>query len=87
MSSSCRFRRVDAKVTVGLRIREGRERLGLSQEAFAEQMGTSFQQVGRVERGEHDLRLSTLLMFAAGIGVDVADLLRGVQNDKEPADH
>jgi ribosome-binding protein aMBF1 (putative translation factor) len=63
---------------VGARIREGREALGLSQEAFADRLDTSHQQVGRIERGEHDLRLSTLLEFAAGIGVTAADLLRDV---------
>jgi transcriptional regulator with XRE-family HTH domain len=67
---------VDAQARVGQRIREGREALGLSQEAFADRIGTSFQQVGRVERGEHDLRLSTLMLFAEGIGTTVSDLLR-----------
>jgi len=67
---------VEPRALVGQRIRDGRERLGLSQEAFAEQIGTSFQQVSRVERGEHDLRLSTLLLFAGGIGIDPSELLR-----------
>lgn len=69
---------MDAKALVGQRIRDGRELMGLSQEAFADHIGTTHQQVGRVERGEHDLRLSTLLMFAAGLGTTAADLLRGV---------
>ena len=76
MSSSCWFLRVDAQAIVGQRIREGREALGLSQEALAEAMETSHQQVGRIERGEHDLRLSTLLAFSQGVRVPLVQLLR-----------
>ena len=69
---------MEPEAIVGERVREGRRRMGLSQEAFAERLDTSHQQVGRVERGETDLRLSTLLLFAAGLETTAADLLRGV---------
>jgi transcriptional regulator with XRE-family HTH domain len=67
---------MDAKALVGQRIREGREQLGLSQEALADRVGTSVQQVSRAERGVQDIRISTLLRLAAGIGVSGSELLR-----------
>lgn len=67
---------MEPQAIVGGRIRQGREALGLSQEALADRMGTSHQQVGRVERGETDLRLSTLLDFARGVGVSASELVR-----------
>jgi transcriptional regulator with XRE-family HTH domain len=67
---------MDAKALVGQRIREGRETLGLSQEALADRVGTSVQQVSRAERGVQDIRVSTLLRLAQGIGVSGSDLLR-----------
>jgi transcriptional regulator with XRE-family HTH domain len=69
---------VDAKEIVGANIRRERERLDLSQEALADRAGTSVQQVSRAERGIRDLRVSTVAMLAAGLGVTAADLLDGV---------
>lgn len=67
---------VDAKALVGQRIREGREQLGLTQEALADRVGTSVQQVSRAERGVQDIRVSTLLRLADALEVSGSELLR-----------
>lgn len=69
---------MDAKHIVGRNIRRERERLKISQEALADRAGTSVQQVSRAERGIRDLRVSTVAMLAAGLGVTAAELLDGV---------
>lgn len=49
-----------------------RRRLGLSQTEVAARMATSQSAVARLERGEADLRLSTLQRYAAAVGCDLA---------------
>lgn len=48
-----------------------RERLGLTQMAVAARMGTSQPAVARLERGDTDVRLSTLERYAAALGQKV----------------
>jgi transcriptional regulator with XRE-family HTH domain len=60
---------------VGRRIAELRARAGKTQAAVAEAVGTNVQNLQRVERGEQNLTLKTLLKFARAIGVEVRDLL------------
>ena len=45
-----------------------RQRLGLSQTEVAARMGTSQSAVARLERGDADVRLSTLNRYAAALG-------------------
>lgn len=59
---------------VGRRIAELRQAAGLTQEAFAEALGTSVQYASRVERGEN-LSLHTLAKIANVLCVQVLDLL------------
>jgi transcriptional regulator with XRE-family HTH domain len=68
-----------ATQVLGERIRERRETLGLSQEALAEQSGIHWTFLGQVERGRRNLSLHNLLKIAAGLTVDPADLVRGLQ--------
>jgi len=58
-------------------IRAFREEKGLSQEAFADLCGLHRTYVGSVERGERNVTLSTLEVFASVIGVSVPQLLSG----------
>jgi predicted transcriptional regulator len=55
---------------VGDLVRE-RQRLGLSQTEVAARMQTSQSAVARLERGDGDLRLSTLQRYAAAVGRDL----------------
>jgi transcriptional regulator with XRE-family HTH domain len=72
-------------VELGRRVRSARERLQgtdgrpLSQERLADQLGVHRTYVGQVERGEVNIALSNLLRFAEALGVDPADLVRGLR--------
>lgn len=48
---------------------------GLSQEALSELSGIKRTYVGAIERGEVDLRISTLAKIAQGLGIDPFRLL------------
>jgi transcriptional regulator with XRE-family HTH domain len=56
-------------------IKEYRRLKELSQEKFAEICGLHRTYIGSVERGERNVSLSTLEVFASVLGVSVPDLL------------
>ena len=58
-------------------IRTFREEKVLSQEDFADICGLHRTYVGSVERGERNVTLSTLEVFASVMGVSVSQLLTG----------
>jgi len=58
-------------------IRAFREEKSLSQEEFADICGLHRTYIGSVERGERNVTLSTLEVFAAAMGVSVPQLLTG----------
>lgn len=58
-------------------LRAFREANDLSQEEFADMCGLHRTYVGSVERGERNVTLSTLEVFASVIGVSVPQLLSG----------
>jgi transcriptional regulator with XRE-family HTH domain len=64
---------------LGERVRAQREALGLSQEALADRCGVHWTFLGQVERGRRNLSLRNLLKIAAGLGVDPAELVRGLR--------
>jgi transcriptional regulator with XRE-family HTH domain len=63
------------------RLVEVRQTLGLSQTEVAARMGTSQSAVARLERGDADVRLSTLQRYAAAlerrVGFGLADVEGG----------
>lgn len=63
---------------VGANVRQIRERVGLSQEALAEELGVHRTYVGGIERGERNLSLKSIEWLANGLEVDPAQLLRKV---------
>jgi transcriptional regulator with XRE-family HTH domain len=65
----------DLQRAVGCNLREHREGLGLSQEAFADELGVHRTYMGGVERGERNLTLRSVERLAARLGVDVFALL------------
>jgi transcriptional regulator with XRE-family HTH domain len=69
----------------GERVRARRQVLGLSQEAMAHQIGVHWTFLGQVERGQRNLNLHNLLKLAAGLGVDPAELVQGLQPPKDEA--
>lgn len=63
--------------TLAANILAFRQAHGLSQEDFAEKCGLHRTYIGSVERGERNVTLSTLEVFATVIGVSVPQLLTG----------
>jgi transcriptional regulator with XRE-family HTH domain len=60
---------------IGARMRARRLQLGLSQSDLAEQLGVSFQQVQKYERGANRVAASTLMTAASGLGVSIGWLV------------
>jgi transcriptional regulator with XRE-family HTH domain len=56
------------------RIRHLRESRNISQEAFAEAAGMDRAGYGRIERGQVDVRLSTIARIAEALELPMADL-------------
>jgi transcriptional regulator with XRE-family HTH domain len=59
---------------IGVRVRELRERQGVSQEALAATCGLHRTYIGLIERGERNLSLAVIEQIAAGLGVAVGEL-------------
>jgi putative transcriptional regulator len=57
-------------------VREHRQRLGLSQEALARQLGVSRQTVVNIERGLSEPRVLLAIAIAAALGVTIQELFR-----------
>lgn len=72
---------VDSK-EIGRRIRSFRQDAGLSQEALAELVGVSFQQVQKYESGHTTLNILKLQQIADALKVQVSDFF-----DTTPSKH
>lgn len=67
-------------VEVGARIRQRRKLLGLSQAALADQIGVTFQQVQKYEKGSNRVGSSRLHQIAGVLGIEPAALFgQGVE--------
>ena len=77
MQKTKSLRKPDSELTTVLaeNIRGFRHTHGLSQEDFADQCGLHRTYVGSVERGERNVTLSTLEVFASVLGISVPLLL------------
>jgi transcriptional regulator with XRE-family HTH domain len=68
----------EAQAQLGERVRRLREQRGWSQEGFAHEGGLGRSFAGAIERGEKDVRLSTLTKLARALGVSLSQLLKGI---------
>ena len=75
MSPSDVGRAAELEREIGARIRARRRQLGLSQSQLANQLGVSFQQVQKYERGANRVAASTLVATAQALGVGVGWLV------------
>ncbi|QGG94945.1 helix-turn-helix domain-containing protein [Actinomarinicola tropica] len=66
----------------GRRVRAERKRIGLSQEGLAARAGIHRTFVGRVERGEANVTLTTIVRLADVFGVDPGALVAGFRGTK-----
>lgn len=62
---------------IGSRIREEREKLGLSREKFAEIVELSSYYIGQIERGERNMSLETLLKISSSLNISIDYILKG----------
>lgn len=69
----------EATRILGERVRDRRRALDLSQEAMADRMGVHWTFLGQVERGQRNISLHNLLKLAHGLGVDPAELVKGLE--------
>jgi transcriptional regulator with XRE-family HTH domain len=68
----------DVDAHVGMRLRSLREAAGFTQAELAEQMGFSFQQLQKYERGINRVSASRLVEFANVLKVPLASFFEGV---------
>jgi transcriptional regulator with XRE-family HTH domain len=61
-------------VSLGIAIRDLRLKAGLSQEAFADEVGIDRSYIGGIERGEHNVALVNLLKIAAALNMSLSQL-------------
>ena len=61
---------------MAMRVKEWRERRGLTQEQLATKAGLSRGFLARLETARHDPKLSTLEKIAKALKVDIAKLLK-----------
>src|SRR6266498_1686015 len=69
-------------VEVGQRIRIQRNALGLSQTELANQLGVTFQQVQKYEKGVNRIGCGRLFQVASVLGADVNDFFEGSPKGK-----
>jgi transcriptional regulator with XRE-family HTH domain len=71
-------------IVVSKNIRRCRKRIGLSQEALADNCGLHRTYIGAIERGERNITVNTLARVAEALGCSVIDLLSNpAQKGKE----
>lgn len=66
----------DLKKAFGLRVKELRTKLGISQEEAADRAGLHFTYWGAVERGEKNLTIESMGKIATGLGTTVGSLFK-----------
>jgi transcriptional regulator with XRE-family HTH domain len=64
---------------VGRAVRAARKARGWSQEVLAERAGFQRNYIGRVERGERNANLSTLIILARALEIPPAEFLKDVR--------
>jgi transcriptional regulator with XRE-family HTH domain len=75
----------DASRMLGQRVLAERQRVGITQMDAAHLAGLNVAHYGRIERGMGNPNLETLVRLAGVLGVDPAELVRGMTVDQLPA--
>ncbi|MGH9566848.1 MAG: helix-turn-helix domain-containing protein [Candidatus Angelobacter sp.] len=71
---------IAVKRNLGKRIRQLRKKHGLSQEDFAHESGLGRSFAGSIERGERDIRITTICKLADFFRLSLSQLLKGVDD-------
>jgi transcriptional regulator with XRE-family HTH domain len=72
-------------VALGLRIRQRRKALGVSQTALADSIGLTFQQIQKYERGFNRVSFSRLVDIAHALNCRVIDLIGDLDDASIPS--
>lgn len=83
MNDKARANQIDA--TVGANLRRIRSLRQMTQEALADQLGVTFQQVQKYEKGSNRISASKLVMIAEALDCDLSSLFAGVTDEKRNA--
>jgi len=65
---------------LGKRLRELREKRGMSQEVLAALAGLNRNYVNQVEAGRRNISIVNLVKLAEALGIDVTSVVRGISN-------
>jgi transcriptional regulator with XRE-family HTH domain len=68
----------DIRRRFGRAVRKRRERLGISQEEFADLCGLHRTYMGGIERGERNISLANIEKIARALRIALSELLQGV---------
>ncbi len=69
----------ETRKKIGARIRQMREETGLSQERFANTHGIDRTQVSRLERGESNFELNTLVIIIRALDTTLPEFFAGIE--------
>jgi len=72
----------EASRALGDRLRIERQRVGVTQMDLANLAGLNVANYGRIERGVGNPSIETLLRIAGVLGVDAAELVRGLTSEQ-----
>jgi UDP-N-acetylglucosamine 1-carboxyvinyltransferase len=64
---------------IGQRVRELRERAGLTQTQLARAVDTSDSAISALERGKHEPKIGFLLRVGVALGVKTSELVDGIE--------
>lgn len=67
-------------VALGTRVTQERERLKITKEALGERSGLASRYIWRVEEGLQNIQLGNIGKVAAGLGLTLAELMKGVEH-------
>ena len=76
--TSAKTNRGTVMKALGSKIRKRREKKGWPQDSFAKLCGLARGHLSRIERGEINARLGTLVQIAGGLNMTVSELFQGV---------
>jgi transcriptional regulator with XRE-family HTH domain len=70
--------KLEPKAVVGRNIKRLRKAQGLTQEELAHRSGLHPVELARAERGQRDMRISTIAKIARGLKVPASELVAGL---------
>jgi len=76
---------MDLKQMIGARIKEIRNKKGITQEQLSERMEINPKYLSSIERGKENPTLNTLIKLSESLGVDLSEIFRFIQIE-DPAE-